>query len=362
MHLLPMPLSSASGVLVRWPKHQPPARQVTRFTLLVDQASSRVILKKRMAVDPGSTATKEELFGRRIALTSIALGIVLSVSKVLIGLRAGSTSVVSDGLEAAGDVLSSAVVYTGLWLASKPADLEHPYGHGRYETLAGLAVGAILLLTGAAILWHGVTSLGEQQHVALFALYPLFAAIVLKTALAAVKFRTGKRIASTSLQADAWHDLTDLLSTGVALIAVLLTISDPARFAFADRVGAVIIGVIILFLAVEVVRRTVEQLLDTMPEAEKMSEIRKTALAVPRALGIEKCFARRTGLRYHVDLHLEVDPELTVRQSHEIAAEVRTAIRRALPWVADVLVHVEPFRVGLARPIPTRFLKRSRGK
>jgi divalent metal cation (Fe/Co/Zn/Cd) transporter len=91
-----------------------------------------------------------------------------------------------------------------------------------------------------------------------------------------------------------------------------------------------------------VVRRTVGQLLDTMPEPGKMAEIRNAALRVHGALGIEKCFARRTGLRYHVDLHLEVDPEMTVRESHEIATRVRIAVKESLPWVTDVLVHVEP--------------------
>jgi len=296
-----------------------------------------------MPVDSGTIAVnRQERFGRAIALTSIGVSILLAVSKVWIGLQAGSASVVSDGLETAGDVLSSAIVFGGLWLASKPPDSQHPYGHGRYETLAGLAVGAMLLLTGAAILWHGLTSIAETNQVAGYALYPLFAAIVLKGALGVTKLRVGKRIGSTSLQADAWHDAADLISTTVALIAVCLTLADPVRFRAADRVGAIVIGLIILFLSMRVVRRTVEQLLDTMPEPEKMDEIRRVALNVPGALGIEKCFARRTGLQYHADLHLEVDPDMTVRESHEIATRVRVAIRETLPWVADVLVHVEP--------------------
>jgi divalent metal cation (Fe/Co/Zn/Cd) transporter len=104
-----------------------------------------------------------------------------------------------------------------------------------------------------------------------------------------------------------------------------------------------IIGILIFFLSVRVIRHTVDQLLDTMPDSAKMSEIRETALSVPGTLGIEKCFARRTGLKYHVDLHLEVDPEMTVRESHEIATEVRKLLTYRLHWVADVLVHVEPF-------------------
>ncbi len=286
--------------------------------------------------------TKEGHIARRLALISISIGLALALAKILVGVKAGSAALLSDGFEASGDVLSSGIVYAGLELASKPPDAEHPYGHGRYETLAGLAVCALLLLAGAGILWHGITSLGARSALPLYTLFPLLASIVLKVALGTCKLRIGKRVASTSLQADAWHDFSDLLSTSIALIAVLLTLLDPARFGMADSIGAIAIGVLIVLLSVRLARNTVDQLVDTMPEEKKLAEIRRSALSVAGTLGIEKCLARRTGLKYHVDLHLEVDPEMTVHESHEIATEVRFAIKRDLPWVADVLVHVEP--------------------
>ena len=291
---------------------------------------------------PIQELAREEVVGRRLALISISISVVLAAAKLIVGVKAGSTAVVSDGLEASGDVLSSAIVYAGLWLASKPPDAEHPYGHGRYETLAGLAVGGMLLLTGAAILWHGILPQGQTSPIAAFAAYPLVGAVVAKLVLSLSKFRVGKKIDSSSLQADAWHDITDLLSTVVALIAVLLAVGNPDRFGSADRYGGIAIGIIILFLSVRVVRHTIGSLLDTMPEPTKLREIREVAMSVPGTRGIEKCLARRTGLRYHVDLHLEVDPEMTVRQSHSIATQVKNSIKQTLPWVADVLVHVEP--------------------
>ncbi|MBV9760478.1 MAG: cation transporter [Acidobacteriaceae bacterium] len=294
------------------------------------------------------SAEQEEVVGRRIALLSMSVGALLAFAKIWVGLNAGSTSVVSDGLEAGGDVLSSGIVYAGLWLASKPPDYEHPYGHGRYETLAGLAIGAMLLLTGSAIFWHGLTTLGERSELPSYALYPLIAAVFIKIALAGTKFRVGRRIASTSLEADGWHDITDLVSTGVALVAVGLTLAAPRRFERADHIGAMIIGLIIFLLSIRVVRRTVEQLLDTMPAPPRLAEIRAAALGVEGALGIEKCLARRTGLKYHVDLHLEVAPEMTVRASHEIATRVKIRVKEMLPWVADVLVHVEPAQLSAA--------------
>jgi cation diffusion facilitator family transporter len=297
-----------------------------------------------MMAEPENAITldREGHVARRLALVSISIGVALAVAKILVGLKAGSAAVLSDGLEASGDVLSSTIVYAGLGLASKPPDAEHPYGHGRYETLAGLALCALLLLAGAGIFWHGVTSLNVRSVLPFYTLFPLFASIALKVGLGTWKLRIGKRIASTSLQADAWHDFSDLFSTSIALIAVLLTMLDPARFGVADTIGAVAIGLLMVVLSVRLARNTVDQLVDTMPEEKKLAEIRKSALSVAGTLGIEKCLARRTGLKYHVDLHLEVDPEMTVQESHEIATEVRFAIKRDLPWVADVLVHVEP--------------------
>ena len=109
-------------------------------------------------------------------------------------------------------------------------------------------------------------------------------------------------------------------------------------------------GLIVIFVGLRVARETVLQLTDTMPDAKQMIEIRWAALRVPGARGVEKCFARKTGLRYHVDLHLEVDPELTVRESHDIATAVRVAVKTEVPWVEDVLVHVGPSRVTLKMP------------
>jgi cation diffusion facilitator family transporter len=102
------------------------------------------------------------------------------------------------------------------------------------------------------------------------------------------------------------------------------------------------VGLIVVFTGIRVSRDTVLQLMDTMPEEPLMNQIRAAAMAVPGVRGVEKCFARKTGLRYHVDLHLEVDPEMTVRQSHDIAHQVRLQVVERLDWVADVLVHVEP--------------------
>jgi len=156
------------------------------------------------------------------------------------------------------------------------------------------------------------------------------------------KWRYGRRIRSAALTADAWHESVDILSSTTALIGVGITLADPARFAAADHIGGSVVGLIVIFLGLAVARDTTLQLMDTMPDPKDMAMIRLVALSVPGALGIEKAYARKTGLRWHVDLHLDVDPAMSVYDSHEIATQVRARIRQQLDWVADVLVHVEP--------------------
>jgi cation diffusion facilitator family transporter len=144
------------------------------------------------------------------------------------------------------------------------------------------------------------------------------------------------------MHADARHDLLDLSSGLVALAGLSLALLHP-EYAAADHYAGFAIGLIVIFVGLRVARETVLFLTDTMPDAKQMSEIRAAALRVPGAKGVEKCFARKTGLRYHVDLHLEVDPQLTVRDSHDLATTVRFAVKAEVPWVEDVLVHVEPY-------------------
>ena len=281
--------------------------------------------------------------GHRVALAGMAVSGALAAIKITAGLMGHSTAVVADGLESVGDVFASGIVLLGLTLAAKPADWDHPYGHGRMETVTGLFVGFMLAMAGLAIsanAWHTMSAAIAAP--APFVIWPLIGSAVAKSLLSSVKFHYGNKIRSAALLADAWNDSVDILSASAALVAVSLTIVAPHRFSSADHWGAFAVGLIVIFTGLRVTRDTALQLMDTMPDRESMAHVRGAALTVPGVRGVEKCYARKTGLQYHVDLHLEVDPEITVRQSHDIATQVRIVIKETLPWVADVLVHVEP--------------------
>ena len=268
----------------------------------------------------------------------------LSAAKLLVGWFAHSTAVIADGLENAGDLFGSGLVLYALYIASKPPDSEHPYGHGRSETIAGLAVGFLLGASGLVICYESVRRLRLPSPVPhLYAIWPLIVSIAVKTGLSLGKFRYGRRLGSAALLADAWHDAVEIVSGAVALCALSLTLYDPEHFDAADRLGGFAVGLIVLFTAFHVVRDTSNELMDAMPNDQRIDRIRRIALGAPGVLGVEKVYARKTGLQYYVELHLEVDPQMTVEDSHDLATRTRFLIRDRLDWVADVVVHIEPY-------------------
>ncbi|MGE0815387.1 MAG: cation diffusion facilitator family transporter [Vicinamibacterales bacterium] len=281
--------------------------------------------------------------GRRLAVAGIAASATLAVVNVTVGLIAHSTSVFATGVEFAGDVLASTTVLLGMIAAGRPPDANHPYGHGRVETLGAFVVGAILATGGAGICWTSFRTLGEVAPTpAPLALAALLLALAVRGTMSGLKFRVGRRLRSAALVADAWNDVMDLLSAVVALAAVGLAMAAPERFGAADHVGGIVVGLVVVTMGLRVLYDAALDLVDTMPGPQLIERLRVTALEVPGVLGVDKAYARKTGLRYHVDMHVEVAPGMTVGEAHEVAGRVRRRLRERLDWVADVLVHIEP--------------------
>lgn len=281
--------------------------------------------------------------GRRLALTGMLVSAVLAALNVAVGQWTHSASLLATGVEFAGDVLASGVVWLGMTVGVRPADENHPYGHGRVETLAAFLVGLVLVAGGAGICWNAVHDVAERHAPpSALALLTLLGVIAVRGAMSTMKFRAGRRIGSAALMADAWNDAVDILSAVVALAAVGAAIYGGERYLAADHYGAFAVGLIVVGTGLRVIHSASLDLVDTMPDPRMIELVRGVAMAVPGVAGIDKVHARRTGFRYHVDLHLEVPPEMTVLHSHALAGHVRSRIREQLRWVADVLVHVEP--------------------
>jgi len=291
----------------------------------------------------GAGVARDLSLARRIAFISVTANLVLSLANIGVGLAAGSRSAVAAGVEFGADAVAALLVYAGLLIATRPPDRDHPYGHGRAEILTGLILGVLLVATGLGIAAQSLRDLGLDRALPhAVALWPLILAGGVKAVLMAVKFRHGRRIHSAALVADAWNDSVDILSAVAAGAGLGLTLYDPSRFLAADHFGAIVIGVVVVGTGLRVVRDTSLELMDTMPPPDVIRAVRASSHRVAGVRGVEKCWGRKTGLRYHVDLHLEVDPLMTVAQAHDIAEQVRQQIRRDVREVADVLIHIEP--------------------
>jgi len=279
---------------------------------------------------------------RVVAAAGIVASILLAVANILVGLASESRSVLATGIEFSGDVLASSLILISIIVASKPADDQHPYGHGRVETLGAFVLGLILIVAGIGVSWASLHGIAERHSApGPMAIVALLFAIVLRAIMATIKFRVGRRESSAALLADAWNDSVDILAATTALIAVGLAMYDT-RFLAADHYGGAVVGIIVAITGARVLRDASLELMDTMPDTEKIDDIKRVAMEVDGVWGVDKTYARKTGFTYHVDLHIEVDPALTVAASHQIAGHVRSLVRERLRWVADVLVHVEP--------------------
>lgn len=289
--------------------------------------------------------------GLRATLLGMGANAVLAGSKLTAGILGHSHALTADAIESLVDVFSSALVWRGLVVASEPADEDHPYGHGKAEPLASAGVSTLLLL-GAA--WICVQSTREalrpQTMPAPFTLAVLVAAALLKEGLFRFIRKESRSLNSSAMHADAWHHRSDALTSMAAGTGISVALLGGSRYAVADDIAAVAAAGIIAWNGWHILRGALHELMDRSPDPILIAEIQRTAAATPGVAAIEKCLVRQMGYQYYVDMHVQVDPQMTVQRSHEIAHEVKNKVRREFPTVRDVLVHIEP----LVGPTPPR--------
>lgn len=279
---------------------------------------------------------------RRTALLGLVVSACLAGLKITAGLVGGSVASVADGIESGADAVVSGLLAACLFWASRPADDDHPYGHGRLETAAGLGVGVMLVFTGGLVTVQTLTGMGEPRDPpALWTLLPLVMSAGAKAGLSVVKFRRGRRLGSAALVADAWNDAVDVVSAVAAAAGVALALQG-GRWTSADDVAGAVVGGLIVMVGLRVVRDATLELMDTRPDPELMARVDAAAAGVPGVVRVETMRGRKSGLSFYFDLHVEVAPDLTVARGHDIAHRVKDAVRAAASEVADVLVHIEP--------------------
>jgi cation diffusion facilitator family transporter len=281
--------------------------------------------------------------GVRSTLVGMAINAVLAVIKGVAGVLGNSYALIADAIESAADVVTSFVVLLGVHMAGKPADANHPYGHGKFEPLAAAVVSLTLLGAAVLITVESVREILTPHHApAPFTLGVLLAVIVIKEVLARYVGGAADTIGSVAVKTDAFHHRADAITSGAAFIGISIAVFGGAGFEMADDVAAVVAAVVIAVNALILLRPALSELIDTAPTPEIAQSIRDIALKVPGVRGTHKCGVRKVGFVYFVDLDVLCDPDQSIRHGHEVAHNVGEAIHSALPAVAKVLVHVEP--------------------
>jgi len=281
--------------------------------------------------------------GMPLALAGLIINALMAIVKLLAGIAGHSHALIADSVESLTDVAGSLVVWGGLRIAAKPPDKDHPYGHGKAEALATLVVAMTLVGAGASVAVSSVRAilaptLGPQP----FTLWVLLVVVVIKESMYQIGRRLSAQSGSRAVLADALHHRSDAITSVAAAIGIGVALWGGPGYEIADGIAALFASGIILFNAGRLARAPVNELMDRK-SPEIIAQIRVIAREVAGVKGIEKVHTRKSGTRYLVDMHVEVDPQMSVRDAHEVSHRVKDALRQRMPRVLDVLVHIEPF-------------------
>lgn len=258
----------------------------------------------------------------------------------------GSSALLMDALASFLDVVSTLLLVLSIKMAGKPPDTEHPFGHGRYEPLVGLQLGIVLALIGAGMLIQQSFQLaGNPSNIVLDKrtwIFP-FVALILLEICYRVMIRTAKKHHSPAMAADAYHYRVDGLTSLFATIALLLSAFFPVWSLIFDHIGAIVIAGMMIGLGIYAAKNNLNQLMDRIPNPAFFEKVREAARAVEGVKDTEKIRIQLYGPDAHVDIDVEVDPQLSVEVAHKISQKVRAEIQKNWPAVRDVTVHIEPF-------------------
>jgi cation diffusion facilitator family transporter len=286
---------------------------------------------------------------RKLLLAGILINLVLALAKIVGGLLGHSNALIADGIESSLDVLSSAMMWGAIKYAERPPDREHPYGHGKMESLAAVAGSLLLVTAGAALGLHSVRQIAVLQRStelgvgpAGFTLVVLVATILLKEGLFRWVSLRGMALESRALQTEAWHHRSDALTSLAAAVGISAALIGGPAWAQADAWAALFSCGLIIFNGVGMLRASIGEVLDAQAAPELVTEILTAVQNVPGVTSVEKCRVRKSGLARFADIHVRVSGDCTVREGHAIAHRVKNSLLQGNFHLADVVVHIEP--------------------
>ena len=284
---------------------------------------------------------------KSLRATSFGAGInsLLAAGKITAGVAGHSQALIADGIESLADIVSSLVVWRGLVVAAEPEDEDHPYGHGKAEAIA---TGIVAVMLVVAAIWIAVESIHQivtpHQTPAPYTLAVLIAVVIIKEFLFRRMLQTGREVESSAVKGDAWHHRSDAITSLAAAIGIIIALIGGPGYEWADDAAALLASFIIAWNGLHIGRPAMDELMDAAAPEDFRKQITTLAAGVKEVAYVQKCVVRQHGYWFYVDLHIHVNPEMTVARSHAVAHEVKDRLRTELPRIRDVLVHIEPSR------------------
>ena len=286
--------------------------------------------------------TSERTIGT--AKVGLLANIVLALVKFLAGILGHSHALIADGIESATDVVSSLFVLGGLRISSAPPDDDHPFGHGKAEAIASAVISLLLMGIAMYTAFFAVSeALVPHAPPAIFTLLILAIVIFIKEFLFRTVSVVSKETGSNIVKTDAWHHRSDAISSAAAFIGISIAIVGGHSWASADSWAALIAAIVILTNATLLLLPALDELMDKNPGEDVLHSFRKAALSVEEVRAVEKLRVLRRGARFYVDIHIEMDGNLSLEEAHRVTGKVKSAFRKDVPFYADSSIHMEPF-------------------
>ena len=279
----------------------------------------------------------------RTAYFSIFSNFLLALIKGVAGFFGNSYALIADAIESTTDVFASILVLLGLSYARKPADSNHPYGHGKVEPLVTFIVVAFLVISAGVIVHESIQNIrSPQKSPATWTLFILAGIILWKEVSYRIVIKKSRETGSSALRADAWHHRSDAITSVLAFIGISIAVVFGEGYETADDWAAILAAGFILYNSYLIFRPALGEVMDEHRYDHLVDQVRKVSLEVPGILGTEKCFVRKAGMRYHLDLHARVDGEISVREGHELSHHLKDYLRDQIPGLGNILIHIEP--------------------
>ena len=268
----------------------------------------------------------------------------LAIVKLFAGFAGNTYALIADGVESSADIFASLIVLGGLRVASRDPDERYPFGYGKAESVAAAVVAMMLFAASAGIAFEAVQEIRTPHRTpAPWTLLVLAGVLLIKFVLFRRTLSIGRESHSTAVRADAWHHASDAVTSTAAFLGISIALWGGPGWEDADDWAALFASCVIFYNGVLLMKPAMHDLMDRMPGTEIIEPVRAAAAGVPRVQAVEKLSARKAGMAYYVDIHVQADPAMSLREAHELSGAVKSAIRASVPRIAGVLVHMEPY-------------------